>query len=90
MKKRPFSAGFIHDGIPHAHSCDCHLCAESRAQALKELWKQNGSIAEPKVGATVFVRSHFRRQHNHLNKMPHTRDVMAKTLLMIRRLMKKA
>lgn len=71
--KRPYSVGF--NG--HAKCCDCEKCARARADQVNELWRANGSYARPKtVDATIFVRSYFRRQPNHLKKMPNTRRLM--------------
>jgi hypothetical protein len=69
----PYALGF--NG--HAKSCDCHACAKTRARRTSELWEANGSFAEPKTAdATIFVRSYFRRQSNHLRKYPNTRRIM--------------
>jgi hypothetical protein len=69
----PYALGF--NG--HAKSCDCRACAKTRARRTSELWEANGSFAEPKTAdSTIFVRSYFRRQSNHLRKYPNTRRIM--------------
>jgi len=79
---KPFSLGL--NG--HAKSCDCDLCATSRAQKVSELWEQNGSFAEPRTNdSTVFVRSFFRRQPNHLKRYPNTKRIMRALIRTIRK-----
>jgi adenine-specific DNA glycosylase len=70
---KPYSLGF--NG--HAKCCDCADCAKARAERVSKLWEANGSYARPKtVDSTIFVRSYFRRQPNHLKKFPNTRRLM--------------
>lgn len=79
---KPYSHGF--NG--HAKSCDCEKCATARAGQVTELWELNGSYAKPKTAdATVLVRSYFRRQANHYNKMPNTRRIMRELIRTIRK-----
>lgn len=71
--RKPYSLGF--NG--HAKSCDCNACAKSRAKFTAEAWEKNGAYAEPKTpDATVFVNSYFRRQSNHLKKLPNSRKAV--------------
>jgi hypothetical protein len=50
------------------------------------LWEENGSYAKPKTfDATIFVRSYFRRQSNHLRKYPNTRRFVRKLIASIRK-----
>ena len=80
-KKRPYGAGF--NG--HARSCDCEKCATSRAERISTLWEEHGKAAVPKtLDATVFVKSHFRRQSNHLQRFPETRKMMRSLLRLIK------
>jgi hypothetical protein len=73
MSNKPYSLGF--NG--HAKACDCEACGKSRAKRTAELWEANGSYAKPtSADSTVFVRSYFRRQSNHLRKYPNTRRIM--------------
>lgn len=82
---RPFSHGF--NG--HAKSCDCASCARDRVGALKALWAANGKYAVPATAdATVFVRSYFRRQPNHLKKRPNAQGRLRALVRSIRRLSK--
>ena len=80
-EKRPYALGF--NG--HARSCDCEKCATVRAERISQLWEENGQAAVPKtLDATVFVRSHFRRQSNHLQRFPETRKMMRSLLRLIK------
>jgi hypothetical protein len=73
VTNQPYSLGF--NG--HAKICDCEACAKARAKRTSELWEANGSYAAPKTAdSTIFVRSYFRRQSNHLRKYPNTRRIM--------------
>lgn len=82
MSNKPYSLGF--NG--HAKSCDCERCAKSRAKRTSELWEANGSYAEPKTAdSTIFVRSYFRRQANHLRKYPNTKRIMRELIKTIQR-----
>jgi len=81
-ENRPYSEGL--NG--HAKICDCLRCGTERAQRVSELWEQNGSFAKPKTAdATVFVRSFFRRQPNHLKKYPNTKRIMRALIRTIRK-----
>lgn len=79
--KKPYAAGI--DG--HARVCDCGKCAAARTERISTLWEEHGKAAVPKnLDATVFVRSHFRRQNNHLTKYPETRKMMRSLLRLIK------
>lgn len=76
-EKRPYSAGFIIDGHPHAKKCDCLGCAKLRASELKHHLKEPAYPEVPKhLDQTVFVRPHFRRQANHYNKLPNSKAAL--------------
>lgn len=80
--EKPFAVGY--NG--HARCCDCARCGASRANAVSELWELNGSYATPKTAdSTIFVRSYFRRQPNHLKKFPNTRRIMRALVRTIRK-----
>lgn len=67
MFERPYAAGF--NG--HAACCDCNLCAPMRAKAFKKWFKEQSKLPDmPDKTRTVFVRPHWRRQPNHLNRQP--------------------
>ena len=80
---KPYSLGF--NG--HAKCCDCVKCAKERAERVSKLWEANGSYARPKSSdSTIFVRSYFRRQPNHLKKFPNTRRLMRALVRNIKKL----
>lgn len=75
---RPYAAGY--NG--HAASCDCDKCAVARAKAAKKL---AASVEPTTFDKTVYVReytvrSHMRRNPNHLKKFPNTLKMVTKLL----------
>lgn len=80
-ERKPYAVG--HNG--HARCCDCDKCAVVRAERISQLWEENGKAAIPKtLDSTVFVRSHFRRQPDHLKRFPTTRRMMRRLLKLIK------
>ncbi len=75
---RPYSAGF--NG--HAFTCDCVKCAAIRAKVAR---KRAASVAPTTYDRTVYVReyvvrSHMRRNPNHLGNFPVTFKAVIKML----------
>lgn len=75
--KNPFAEGF--NG--HAKKCDCTDCTNIRVKVFV-LWYRAVSAELPVMedsSKTIFVRSHWRRGRNHLNKMPHFKRALIRT-----------
>lgn len=56
----------------HARRCDCRRCAQQRRMEFIERATEAALPALPRLGQTVYVRPHFRKQPGHLKKLPHT------------------
>jgi hypothetical protein len=73
---RPFAVGFNE----HASICDCPKCTPLRLTAFKKWFEEQSKLpAMPSKDQTVFVRPHWRRQPNHLKKMPHFKKALIST-----------
>lgn len=82
--KTPAPHGLGFNG--HARSCDCDPCARNRVAERETLWREHGAAASPDPKKTVFVRSFWRAQKNHFNKMPLTRRLLVERLRALKQL----
>ncbi len=64
----------------HPKNCDCEVCALKRADERVALWKANGGVADVDPDKTVFVRSFWRAQRNHMKKFPNSRAALVARL----------
>lgn len=76
---KPYAAGFVIKGIPHANCCECVDCIPLRVAAFKKFYKEQSKLPlMPDKTRTVFVRPHWRRNPHHLAKMPKYRKALIK------------
>lgn len=55
----------------HAKCCECVKCSNDRIHAFRVWFAQQSKLPDmPDRTRTVFVRPHWRKQPNHLRKMP--------------------
>jgi hypothetical protein len=73
---------------PHGRNCDCASCAEARVEEKVQLWKHHGAAAPVDPDKTVFVRSFWRKQKNHMRQMPNTRLILVSKLRALARIKK--
>jgi hypothetical protein len=64
----------------HPKNCDCTVCANARANERVKLWQLHGAAAPLDPNKTVFVRSFWRHQKNHFNKLPNSRNALVARL----------
>ena len=75
---KPWAVGF--DG--HARSCDCKTCTPQRMRAFKSYYEASSRPPlMPDQDRTVFVRAHWRKQKNHLNRFPLFKKALIKAFL---------
>jgi hypothetical protein len=60
----------------HPLRCDCEVCAKMRTEDRVKLWRLHGAAAPLDPRKTVFVKSFWRAQRNHLNKLPNSRKAL--------------
>lgn len=72
--------GWDPDLNKHSKNCDCPTHAKQRADERVKLWQQHGAAAPVDPRKTVFVRSFWRAQKNHYNKLPNTRNELVARL----------
>lgn len=64
----------------HTKNCDCPVHAKNRADDRVKLWRLHGAAAPLDPDKTVFVRSFWRSQKNHFNKLPNSRNELISRL----------
>lgn len=73
---KPFALGL--NG--HARACDCRSCVSDRLKMYKKWFKTASMVPEmPDATKTVFVRPHWRKQKNHLKRMPKFKKALFNT-----------
>lgn len=71
--------------LKHPRKCDCSYHAKQRADERVKLWQQHGAAAPLDPDKTVFVRSFWRFQKNHFNKLPNSRNELVARLRALQR-----
>jgi len=75
---RPFMGSF--NG--HAKGHDCKECTAARLASFRIWYAQQSQLPKmPDTTRTVFVRPHWRRQPNHLKKLPGFKKALIRAFL---------